>query len=159
MTRALTTMATERPAITSVPATSIGRRRMKVAAARSSDGSWGASSLRKSRSDRARASRTSFPPFGFHCGPLRRRAGRQASKARRGAWLGPVERQADEDFRARADNALDGHLATLQRCKPLHDGQAEAGAFEGPIIGGACLKESLSKPRQIVSRDADAGVA
>ncbi len=47
----------------------------------------------------------------------------------------------------------------MQADEAAHDGEAEAGSFIGPVIGGAGLEEGIAEMREIARRHADAGVA
>jgi hypothetical protein len=68
-------------------------------------------------------------------------------------------RQLDPEGRTAAGHALDPDLPTHQLGEPLADGQPEPGAAVLARGRSVDLRERLEQLRQVLGRDADAGVA
>src|SRR5579859_5536950 len=69
-----------------------------------------------------------------------------------------ADRQAHLDARALPRAALDADAAAVELDEPLDDRQAETGAVVLARVGAARLEERVAEPREVVGRDADAGV-
>src|SRR6516225_4506884 len=85
-------------------------------------------------------------------------ADRGAGEADPGGLVGRLERQVDREGGALAELALDGDLAAVELDEAAGERQPEARPLGAGAAGLGELLELPEQPRQILARDADAGV-